>query len=95
MNRHPQVQWILWQATTQGFVARCQACGATVTAGTPGGIDAFASAHQEHRSAAPGHFGLGDAVAAATKAIGAGAPCQPCEKRRAELNGLFPRVWRR
>jgi hypothetical protein len=94
MNRHPSVQWVLWAQTTQGFVVRCEACGSQGALGALQQVDAFASQHREHRSAAQGHLGLGDVVARATKAIGA-KPCTPCEKRREQLNGLFPRVWRR
>jgi hypothetical protein len=93
-QRHPQVQWIVWQRTTQGFAARCQACGASATAGTPEGVDAFAAAHQEHRSASPGHYGAGDLVARATKALGM-ETCSPCEARRQALNQRFPRFWPR
>lgn len=73
---------------------RCTACGAQATAGAPAGVDAFAQSHQEHQSAAQGHYGAGDMVARATKALGI-EPCTPCEARRRQLNGLFPRLWRR
>lgn len=94
MTRHPQVSWILWQRTTGGFSARCEACGATVSAPSPQGVDAFAQAHLEHRSPAQGHYGAGDLVARATKALGIAA-CSPCEARRQAMNQAFPRVWRR
>jgi len=91
---HPSVPWVQWGSTTQGFVARCDACGAQGALGTPQAVDAFAAQHQEHRSASVGHYGAGDAVAAATRALGIDS-CTPCERRRQQLNGLLPRVWRR
>ncbi len=93
-QRHPQVEWILWTRTPQGFAALCEVCGATATAATPQGIHAFAGEHQEHRSAAAGHYGAGDLVARATKALGI-ETCSPCEARRRALNERLPRVWRR
>jgi len=93
-QRHPQVRWILWQQTTTGFVARCDVCGASTSAGTPQGVDAFAAEHQAHQSPAPGHLGLGDVMAAGTKALGI-EPCTPCEARRRALNARFPRLWPR
>ncbi len=93
MNRHPQVPGVVWVKTTQGFAMRCTACGAQATAGTPQGVDAFASQHQ-HPVPVRQAMGLGDVVAAATKAVGI-QPCSPCEARRRQMNALFPRVWRR
>lgn len=93
MNRHPQVPAVVWLKATQGFAMRCTACGAQATAGTPGGVDAFASQHQ-HPVPARQAMGLGDVVAAATKAVGI-APCTPCQARQAKLNAIFPKVWRR
>lgn len=94
MNRHPQVQWVLWQPTTAGFVVRCSACGAQGSVGTPQLVDTFAAQHQEHRSPAQGHYGAGDLVARATSALGI-QPCTPCEARRAALNQALPKLWRR
>ena len=94
MQRHPQVQWILWQQTAGGFTARCEACGVTVSTSSPQGVDAFATDHQAHASPSAGHYGAGDLVARATKALGI-EPCTPCEARRRQLNGLFPRVFPR
>ena len=91
MNRHPQVPNVVWLQTTQGFAARCAACGAQATAGTPQGVDAFAAQHQHPQRPA---MGLGDVVAAATKAVGI-KPYKPCEKRQAQLNGWLPRIWKR
>jgi pantoate kinase len=93
MNRHPQVPGVVWLQTTQGFAARCTACGAQATAGTPQGVDDFAAAHQ-HPAPVRQAMGLGDVVAAATKAVGI-APCTPCQARQAKLNAMFPRLWRR
>jgi len=94
MARHPAVRWILWEQTPQGFLARCEVCGAVVHGLEPDGVDAFASAHSAHQSASPRHFGLGDVVAAGTKALGI-QPCAPCEARRRVLNQAFPKIWRR
>ena len=94
MNSHPNVRWVLWEGTPQGFDLRCSVCGATARAGNPAGADAFARDHAEHRSAATGHYGAGDVVAAATKAIGLES-CTPCEARRRAMNGWLPRVWKR
>jgi hypothetical protein len=73
-----------------GFVVRDMRTGETVHAPTRGHVARFAAEH----SAAPGYGGLGDAVAAVTKAVGV-APCTPCQARQAQLNGLLPRLWRR
>lgn len=93
MTRHPQVPHVVWARTTQGFAMRCQQCGSEATAGAPGGVDAFASQHQ-HPAPQRQTMGLGDVVAAATKAVGI-QPCTPCQARQAALNRLLPRVWRR
>lgn len=94
MNAHPQVRWVQWIQSPQGFQFQCTACGATGQARTPQGVDAFAQAHAEHRSAAAGYYGAGDAVAAATKALGIES-CSPCEARRRAMNGWLPRLWKR
>ncbi len=94
MNRHPAVSWVLWAPTTQGLVARCEVCGVQGAVGGYPQLDTFARAHREHQSAATGHYGAGDAVAAATKRLGL-ETCTPCEKRRQQLNGWLPRVWKR
>lgn len=94
-QQHPQIPWVLWQRTTTGFAVHCRACKASAAAGTPEGVDAFAGAHQQHQSASPTHYGAGDLVARATKAMGLGKPCTPCEARRAALNARFPQLWRR
>lgn len=73
-----------------GFIVRDTRTGETVHAPTRGHVDGFAATH----SAAPGYAGLGDAVAAMTRAVGA-KPCTPCQARQATLNGLLPRLWRR
>lgn len=58
--------------------------------------DQFARVHSAHQNPAPQptHYGAGDLVAKATGALGI-KPCAPCDKRRQQLNGLFPNVWRR
>ncbi len=94
MNRHPQIQWVFWQPTTAGFVVRCGACGAQTSVGSPGLVDAFARDHAQHTSPARGHYGAGDLVAGATKALGMQS-CTPCEARRHALNQALPKLWRR
>lgn len=94
MQRHPATQWVLYAPTTQGIVVKCEVCGEQGAVGSYPQVDLFAQRHREHRSAAPGHYGAGDAIAAATKRLGIDT-CTPCERRRQQLNGLLPRVWRR
>lgn len=91
---HPRVQWvILTQYGPTSVVCQCQACGASSNAASPRDIEAFATQHAQHQSS-PTHYGAGDLVAGATKAMGF-KPCTPCEQRRRQLNGLLPRLWRR
>jgi len=92
--QHPQAPWIHYQQTPKGVVIQCNVCGVIHGPLTPAAADGFVGTHLQHQSAAPAHYGAGDAVAAATKAMGI-APCTPCEARRRMLNGLLPRVWRR
>jgi hypothetical protein len=73
-----------------GFVVRDARSGATAHAPDHAAVARFAADH----SAAPGYGGAGDAVHAMTQRLGISS-CTPCEKRRAELNGFFPRLWRR
>jgi hypothetical protein len=68
-----------------GYVCTCEQCGAQARVVNPG---QFAQAHRCT------HRGMGDLIAQATKAVGI-QPCTPCEERRRQLNGMFPRVWRR
>lgn len=56
----------------------------------PRELAAFIAAH----SSSTGHGGLGDVVKSITKFFGFG-DCTPCEKRRAALNAVAPRVFRR
>jgi hypothetical protein len=93
MNRHPYAPDVLWMQTTQGFVMKCSHCQQQATSGLASGVNDFAAVHQRC-AAQPTHLGLGDVVAAATKAVGI-KPCTPCEARQRQLNGLFPRVWKR
>ncbi len=94
MNRHPGVSWVLWSQTPLGISVACEVCRQSATAPSLPAVDAFASAHREHRTTqAQTHFALGDAVAAATKAVGLKA-CTPCEQRRMALNALIPRRFR-
>lgn len=97
MTPHPGAPWVeYWRALRTGYVVRCTRCGAQASAPGLDGVNAFARDHHEHRApqAPPTHYGAGDLVARATGALGI-APCQPCKKRQAQLNGLFPRVWKR
>jgi hypothetical protein len=94
MQRHPQVQWVIFQAGPRGIDVRCEVCGAAAGSLNPAGLHQFAGAHRQHVSRATGHYGAGDMVARATKALGM-ETCTPCEKRRMMLNGMMPRVWRR
>ena len=64
--------------------------GAIAHAPDHAAVTRFAADH----SAAPGYAGAGDAVHAVTRRLGIGS-CTPCEARRAALNGVFPRLWRR
>ena len=76
---------------------KCHGCGAV--ANDPAAFRSFAHAHQGcaarmQQAAAPGYGGLGDAIAAGTKAIGI-QPCAPCQRRQAMLNRAVPRLFRR
>ena len=92
--RHAQVPWVEANPSPEGITVHCTVCGALATVATPQQANQIALQHQEHQSPAPGHYGAGDAIARATKALGI-EPCTPCEKRRQQLNGLLPRVWPR
>ena len=98
--RHPRAQWVLYEVAPQGIMIACEVCGQRVgpLRGSArqqfAAVDQFAAAHQQHVSAAPTHYGAGDLVARATKALGI-APCTPCERRRQALNQMMPRVLRR
>lgn len=92
--RHPQIPWVDAQRHGAKILVRCEVCSTVVTVDTPEQASRVAQSHQEHRSAAPGHYGAGDAIAAATKAMGLSS-CTPCEKRRQMLNGFLPRVFPR
>lgn len=78
---------------------KCHGCGSVVYPRSLGEEQGFLAAHRacEQRVAAPvapGYGGLGDAVAAGTKALGI-TPCAPCQRRQAMLNRAMPRVFRR
>lgn len=86
---HPQVPWVKCQQVSPGvFQCRCDVCG-TMGGGPTPQADAFAAGHREHRAPST-HYGLGDLVARATKAVGI-EPCTPCEARRRAMNGWFRR----
>lgn len=92
--KHQQIPWVDAQQQGTKIVVRCEVCSTVVTVDTPAQANQVALAHKEHRSAAAGHYGAGDAIAAATKAMGISA-CTPCEKRRQMLNGMLPKVFPR
>jgi len=101
LQRHPQVQWIIFQPMAGGwYELRCEACGGQATL-HGSRADAFTRAHAQHQSASPTHRGLGDAVAAVAKPLarlmGRPESCLPCEQKRHALNAAVPAVpfWRR
>lgn len=76
---------------------KCHGCGAVEY--NPAAVRAFMQGHQScaarmHAPAAAGYGGLGDAIAAGTKAVGI-EPCTPCQRRQAMLNRAVPRLFRR
>jgi hypothetical protein len=78
---------------------KCHGCGSVAYPRGPADEQRFLSFHQAcgQRMAepvAPGYGGLGDAVAAGTKALGV-TPCAPCQRRQAMLNRAMPRMFRR
>jgi len=87
-----KVQPVIDNATGQRVMLAsvwCQACGARAQAPVQTGIvNGFAQQHAACKS----HYGLGDVVAAATKAVGI-EPCTPCEERQQMLNSFAPKVW--
>src|SRR3989304_977683 len=87
-------KWVTVTNAGRQFVLHCEVCNARAMAHDRRGIDDFIRDHDQHRSAAPGHYGLGDAVARMTSAVGV-EPCTPCERRRMMLNGPAPRLRRR
>lgn len=92
--QHPQLPWITCGSDGVRMICRCAACGAVSGLVSPPEADQFAHQHANHTSAAPTHYGAGDLVAGATKALGIQS-CTPCEQRRMALNNLMPRFWRR
>lgn len=93
---HPAVPWVTCQQVgPEHFVCRCTVCGQqTGQASRAEGADHFAELHSAHESASSTHFGLGDFIAKLTGKVGL-KPCSACERRRRQLNGLAPRVFRR
>lgn len=89
---HPRLSWILVGAHPQGgFVVRNTRTGQEVFAPTQQAVANAAAS----MSSAVGYGGLGDVVAGVTKRLGFSGGCTPCAQRQAQLNGLFPRVFRR
>jgi hypothetical protein len=90
-RQHPTVQWVRLQALPNGELAMvCDVCKQAINASTSAQAAAFMQAHAQH-TAAPTHYGIGDAVARATKALGV-KTCPPCEMRRRKMNNFLPRV---
>jgi hypothetical protein len=94
MNLHPIVRWVHWGRRGDQFFVRCTVCNQADWFGSELGINGFAHAHRAHESSSITHYGAGDLVARAASAVGLES-CEPCEKRRSQMNRLFPRVWRR
>lgn len=96
--QHPNVPHVICAQAGPGlFQCQCQICGAQMGSPAPGqGADRFAQVHSQHQQAAPqpSHYGLGDVIAGATKAVGI-KPCAPCQRRQQTLNGWLPRLFRR
>ncbi len=84
--KHAQVPWVDASQSPEGITVRCERCGAVAHVATPQQANQVALQHRQH--------GLGDVVAAATKAVGI-KPCTPCEARQRALNGWFPKIWGR
>ncbi len=93
---HPDVPWVQCQELAPGvFVCRCSVCGERMQqASRVDGANHFAELHSAHESTSSTHFGLGDFIAKLTGKVGL-KPCSACERRRRQLNGLAPRVFRR
>lgn len=89
-QRHPGIPWIWYAELPDGVVARCVRTGDEALCYSTLEFSQFVANH----SATPGHYGLGDAVRAATNAAGI-APCAPCAKRQSILNRIFPKLLRR
>ena len=92
--QHPIVPWISCNQIQAGvFICRCTVCGQSMAQpGATQAADEFADLHSAHESASG--WGLGDIIAKLTGAVGL-KPCTACERRRRQLNGLAPRVFRR
>lgn len=88
------VPWIKVNRFPGGAVLTCTACGEEVRVTEEYQIRQFMERHTDHTSPAGTHYGLGDVVAGAAKAVGA-KPCSGCEQRRVDWNRAFPKIWRR
>lgn len=72
-----------------GTLLRCEVCGAELVATCDDCQRNFVAQHQHT------HYGLGDVVAKGIKVMFGIKPCPACEQRKARLNAMAPRVWRR
>lgn len=82
---------------TEGILCSCLKCGKKVLAASPQEEKEFDRNHRscKQKNASSAEFyGAGDLVAGLTKAIGVD-PCSGCERRRAAMNRMFPKVWKR
>lgn len=77
-----------------GYVCRCSQCGQSARLAHPSQFQGHRCVVRQTSQPADQYYGAGDIVAKATGALGI-KPCAPCEKRKAMLNGMFPRVWRK
>lgn len=89
---------ILAQPMGVGVQYTCTRCRGSVIATAPWQAQRFVQHHSVCMGAAPGYYGMGDAVAAVAqpvaRAVGLDPECAPCKQRQSWLNRLMPRLWR-
>ena len=91
MYQHPNVPWVSIQPLQDGSaVVTNTRTGERIRATSDRQVHEFAAS----AARAPGHYGAGDAVAAAASRMGF-QKCAPCAQRQARLNAMLPNVWRR
>jgi hypothetical protein len=94
MYQHPNVPWIQFRPVQGGFEVYDTRAGDGVFVTNEMHLHQFAA----ERASAGGMGGLGDAVAAVAEPIARAfgkAPCTPCARRKAMLNGMAPNLYRR
>lgn len=91
MYQHPHVPWVTVEPLSDGtaLVTNTRS-GQQIRATTNIQVHEFAAAAARGQ----GHYGAGDAVAAAAQRLGF-KKCAPCAKRQAMLNAMAPNLWRR